>query len=51
MRIAKARDRLLIAPDSFLVSKEGTLLEGEDARACAWGAMIGEAARSASAMA
>ena len=43
--------RLIGAPASFLVSKEGTLLEGEDARARAWGAMIGEEARSAPAMA
>jgi hypothetical protein len=42
---------LLTAPASFLVSKEGTLLAGEDARAHAWGALIGEEARSASAMA
>jgi hypothetical protein len=41
----------LVAPASFLVSKEGTLLEGEEARARAWGALIGEEARSASAMA
>jgi hypothetical protein len=39
--------RLLVAPESFLVSKEGTLLNGESARACSWGALIGEAARAA----
>jgi hypothetical protein len=39
--------RLLAAPESFLVSERGTLLEGEAARARAWGAMVGEEARSA----
>jgi hypothetical protein len=43
--------RLVTAPESFLVTKQGTLLEGEEARACAWGALIGAEARSASAMA
>jgi hypothetical protein len=38
--------RLLAAPESFLVSKQGSLLEGEAARACAWGTMIGEEART-----
>jgi hypothetical protein len=38
--------RLLTAPESFLVSKRGTLLEGEAARAHAWGAMVGEEACS-----
>lgn len=51
-RLLKAHGyRLLTAPASFLVSKEGMLLEGEEARARAWGALIGEEARSASAMA
>jgi hypothetical protein len=51
-RLLKAHGyRLLTAPASFLVSKEGTLLEGEEARARAWGVLIGEEARSASAMA
>jgi hypothetical protein len=51
-RLLKAHGyRLLTGPESFLVSKEGTLLEGEEARARAWGALIGEEARSASAMA
>lgn len=36
--------RLLTAPESFLVSKHGTLLEGEAARARAWGTMVGEEA-------
>jgi hypothetical protein len=51
-RLLKAHGyRLLTAPGSFIVSKEGTLLDGEEARARAWGAQIGEEARSASAMA
>lgn len=37
---------LLAAPESFLVSKENVLLGGEAARASAWGATIGEAARN-----
>jgi hypothetical protein len=36
--------RLLGAPESFLVSKQGTLLEGEAERATAWGASVGEEA-------
>jgi hypothetical protein len=39
--------RLLTAPESFLVSKQNALLDGEAARARSWGAMIGEEARSA----
>jgi len=39
--------RVLIAPESFLVSGHNTLLEGEIERASAWGALVGEAARSA----
>ena len=39
--------RLLTAPESFLVRKQNTLLDGEAARARSWGAMIGEEARSA----
>jgi hypothetical protein len=51
-RLLKAHGyRLIGSPGSFLVSKEGSLLEGEEARARVWGAMIGEEARSASAMA
>ena len=34
--------RLLTAPESFFVSKQGTLLEGEAARACAYGVVTGE---------
>jgi hypothetical protein len=36
--------RLLARPESFLVSKQGTLLEGEAERASAFGASIGEEA-------
>lgn len=39
--------RLLAAPESFLVSKQNTLVDGEAAHARAWGALIGEEARSA----
>lgn len=38
--------RLLLEPESFLVSKKNTLLPGEAARACSWGALIGETARA-----
>ena len=37
---------LLTAPETFLVSKQGTLLEGEAARACAYAVMTGEEASS-----
>jgi hypothetical protein len=39
--------RLVVPPESFLVSKQNTLLKGETARACSWGALIGETARAA----
>ena len=39
--------RLLVPPESFLVSKQNTLLKGEAARAFAWGALIGKTAREA----
>jgi hypothetical protein len=39
--------RLLVPPESFLVGKQNTVLEGETARACSWGALIGETAREA----
>ena len=39
--------RLVVPPESFLVSKQNTLLKGETARARAWGALIGETAREA----
>jgi hypothetical protein len=35
--------RLVVPPESFLVSNQNTLLKGETARARAWGALIGEA--------
>ncbi len=38
--------RLLLPPESFLVSKKNTLLPGEAARACSWGALVGETARA-----
>jgi hypothetical protein len=38
--------RLLVPPESFLVSKHSTLLKGEAARARSWGALIGETARA-----
>jgi hypothetical protein len=39
--------RVLLAPESFLVSGQNTLLDGEAARACAWGALVGETAHAA----
>ena len=39
--------RLLVPPESFLVSKQNTLLKGETTRAYSWGALIGETARAA----
>ena len=39
--------RVLLAPESFLVSGQNTLLDGEAARAREWGALVGEAARAA----
>ena len=39
--------QLIAAPESFRVSKRNTLVDGEAARACSWGALIGEEARSA----
>lgn len=39
--------RLLLPAESFLVTKENTLLDGETARACSWGALIGKTAREA----
>jgi hypothetical protein len=38
--------RLLLPPESFLVSKKNTLVPGEAARACSWGALIGETAQA-----
>ncbi len=39
--------RVLVPPESFLVSKQGTLLKGETERARAWGALVGESASAA----
>ena len=39
--------RVLVPPESFLVSKQNTLLGGETERARSWGALIGESAREA----
>lgn len=44
-RLLKHRGfRMLAPPESFLVSKQNTLLEGEAARARNWGTMLGTAA-------
>jgi hypothetical protein len=48
--LARSGRRLLVAPESFLVSKQETLLGGEAARARAWGALIGETAHEAFAL-
>jgi hypothetical protein len=47
-RLLRARGYRLLSssPGSFLVSKQGRLLDGEAERAMAWGAMLGEQARS-----
>jgi len=42
--LARHGYRLLAAPESFLVSKQNTLADGEADRARVWGAMIGAAA-------
>jgi hypothetical protein len=49
-RLLRSRGcRLVVPPESFLVSKQNVLLEGETTRACSWGALVGEvAARAAS---
>jgi hypothetical protein len=39
--------RVLLAPESFLVSGQNTLLDGEAARASSWGTLVGETARTA----
>jgi hypothetical protein len=39
--------RLIVPPKSFLVSRQNVLLKEESARACSWGALIGEAACAA----
>jgi Flavodoxin domain len=38
--------RVLLAPESFLVSGQNELLDGETARAVGWGALLGETARA-----
>ncbi len=38
---------LLTAPESFLIGKQNTLLDGEDARARSWGSALGTAASNA----
>lgn len=45
--LTRAGYHLLVPPESFLVSKQSTLIEGEGARAFAWGALVGELAREA----
>jgi hypothetical protein len=46
-RLLKSRGcRLIVPPESFLVSKQNVLVKGESARACSWGALVGEAARA-----
>ena len=47
--LARHGYRLFAKPESFLVSKRNTLLDGEAARARAWGASIGAAASDLSA--
>lgn len=42
--LARHGYRLFAEPESFIVSKQNTLLDGEADRARAWGAMIGAAA-------
>jgi hypothetical protein len=36
--------RVLLTPESFLVSRKNTLLDGEAERACSWGALLGDTA-------
>jgi hypothetical protein len=42
--LARHGYRLFAEPESFVVSKQNTLLDGEAARARLWGAMIGATA-------
>ena len=39
--------RVLLAPESFLVSGQNELLDGEAVRASSWGTLVGETARAA----
>jgi hypothetical protein len=45
--LARGGCRLLAAPESFLVTGQNELVDGEATRACAWGALIGATARPA----
>ena len=45
--LARRGCRVLLAPESFLVSGQNALLDGEGARARSWGALVGETARAA----
>ena len=46
-RLLRRRDRRLVsAPESFLVSSQSTLLDGEAARARRWGTTIGAASKT-----
>jgi hypothetical protein len=47
--LARAGAVLLVPPESFLVDGENHLHDGEAARACSWGALVGETAHSAAA--
>ena len=44
--LSRAGGVVLVPPESFLVDGENQLLDGETARASAWGASIGETARA-----
>jgi hypothetical protein len=44
--LARCGCRLVLPPESFLVSRQNTLANGEAARACSWGAKLGKAARA-----
>jgi hypothetical protein len=46
-RLSSHGCRLVVPPESFLVSKQNVLLKEEPARARSWGALIGKAARAA----
>lgn len=44
--LARCGCRLVLPPESFLVSRQNTLANGEAARACSWGAKLGKTARA-----
>jgi hypothetical protein len=46
--LARRGCHLLLPPESFLVSGQNVLLDGEAQRACSWGALVGETARTPS---